>query len=121
MFKRALRNRIFSPSQAVIILVLLFIYSVVFLFTQKQGGVIPNKGPGRSVSAVPFLPENPINLNTADFYDLQLLPFIGRGYATQILEYRKRQGGFKNVHELRNIPGIHEDKFKKLRAYVIVP
>lgn len=111
----------FSPSQAIIILILLFLYEAYLFFTWESSRIILDKSPGRVTSAPAFLPENPIDLNRADFYDLQLLPFIGPTYAARILEYRERQNGFKNIHELKNIQGITENKFEKLRAYVIVP
>jgi competence protein ComEA len=111
----------FSPSQATLLLLILSVYLIGLFFAQEPTStpLIPDSGP--STFELPFLPETPMNLNTADFYDLQLLPFIGPGYATKILEYRERQGGFKDIHELKNIPGINAYKFETLRAYIVVP
>ncbi|HWP48406.1 MAG TPA: helix-hairpin-helix domain-containing protein [Candidatus Limnocylindrales bacterium] len=111
----------FSPSQATLLLLILFTYLIGLFFAGGSTETPLTSGSAPSTSESPFLPETPLDLNTADFYDLQLLPFIGPGYATRILEYRERQGGFKNIHELKNIPGINEYKFEKLRVYLVAP
>jgi DNA uptake protein ComE-like DNA-binding protein len=111
----------FSFSQAFVILTFLSIYLLWAAFASNPDKIVPTKTVDTTAYAIPFLPENPIDLNTANFYDLQLLPFIGRGYATKILEYRKKQGGFKEVYELKNILRMDSSKFEKLKAYVIVP
>jgi len=102
-------------------LIFLFIYLIGLLFTWESGERIPTEDPAEAISTVPFLPENPIDLNTADLYDLQLLPFIGPGYAMRILEYREKRGGFKDIRELKSIKGINEYRFEKLKPYVTIP
>jgi competence protein ComEA len=56
-----------------------------------------------------------VNINTASFEELILLPGIGRILAERILEYRKRQGLFKNLEEIKKIKGIGEKKYLKLK------
>lgn len=60
----------------------------------------------------------PININTADQATLQLLPGIGETYAKRIVEYREENGGFKRIEELKNIRGIGEKRFERLRPIV---
>lgn len=55
-----------------------------------------------------------ISINTADKNELDKLPGIGPAMAERILEYRQAKGAFKNLEELKNIPGIGEAKFNKL-------
>ena len=47
-----------------------------------------------------------INLNTADSETLQRLPGIGETRAQAILAYREAHGGFRDLSELLEIPGI---------------
>lgn len=63
-------------------------------------------------------PDKKININTAYTNDLLLLPGIGEVMAERIIEYRERTGGFRNIEELKNVKGIGEKKFEKIRNYL---
>ena len=62
----------------------------------------------------------PLNLNAATEAQLEALPGIGPATATRIVEYRKKNGGFKKVEELMNVKGIGEKSFLKLKALITV-
>lgn len=62
----------------------------------------------------------PININTADQALLELLPGIGPVYAQRIIEYRKENGGFNNIDQLRQISGIGPKRLQKLRPNVVL-
>lgn len=59
-----------------------------------------------------------ININTADEKTLDELPGIGPAMAKRIVEYREREGMFRSPEELKNVRGIGEAKFEKLRDRV---
>jgi competence protein ComEA len=61
-----------------------------------------------------------INLNKADINELQNLPGIGPSKATAIIEYRETNGLFKSVEDLKNISGIGDKTFEKLKDLIIV-
>ncbi len=61
-----------------------------------------------------------ININTAVENDLQALPHIGEVRSRDIVNYRNRHGPFKTVEELKNVPGIGEETFKRLKHLVVV-
>ena len=67
----------------------------------------------------PLLPSS-ININTASEKELQKLPRIGPAKAKLILEYRNKNGKFKNVEELLNIKGIGKKTLEKLEPYIFV-
>lgn len=59
-----------------------------------------------------------INLNTASSAQLDTLPGIGTAYAQRIIEYRASHGGFKNISELKNVKGIGDKTFDKLKDLI---
>ncbi len=61
-----------------------------------------------------------VNLNTATKTELMMLPGIGEATAERILLYREEKGPFKSVNELKNVKGIGEKKFGKLKMHIEV-
>lgn len=61
-----------------------------------------------------------IDLNTAGKEELMNLPGIGEQKAEAILSYREAKGGFQQIEELMEIPGIKEGVFRKIEERVIV-
>ena len=60
-----------------------------------------------------------VNINTADKSALMTLPGIGETYAERIIEYRNRTA-FNSIEDLKNIKGIGEATFEKLRDRITV-
>lgn len=56
-----------------------------------------------------------VNINTATQEELASLPHIGPTKAKAIVEYRKANGGFKALDELKKIKGIGDKTFEKLK------
>jgi comEA protein len=73
-----------------------------------------------SNSNKPALLKTKINLNTALTADLILLPGVGEVTAEKIIEYREKTGGFKSIHQIKEIKGIGEKKFEKIKDYITV-
>lgn len=61
-----------------------------------------------------------VNLNTATQEDLQTLTGIGPSKANAILEYRESIGKFKEVDELKQVTGIGDKTFERLRDSISV-
>lgn len=61
-----------------------------------------------------------INLNKADENELQNLPGIGPAKAAAIIEYRNSSGPFKVIEDLKNISGIGDKTFEKLKDLIVV-
>src|SRR5882724_864152 len=65
-------------------------------------------------------PSQPVNLNTANSEQLQLVPGIGPATAEKILQMRKSYGPFKSVDDLRAVRGIGPKRIEKMRKYLTV-
>nr|WP_309696366.1 helix-hairpin-helix domain-containing protein [Armatimonas sp.] len=59
-----------------------------------------------------------IKLSSATLEDLQKLPGVGPSTAQSILDYRKANGGFKELEELKEVRGIGEKKFAKMQPFL---
>ena len=59
-----------------------------------------------------------VNINTASLKELIKLPGIGIKTAQMIIEYRSKNGNFRNAEELMNIKGIGKIKFGRIRKFV---
>ena len=61
-----------------------------------------------------------INLNTATANELQMLEGIGAKKAEHIIAYRETHGHFKDVTELKGIPGIGDKRIESLKDKLLV-
>ena len=61
-----------------------------------------------------------IDLNSATLADLDTLPGVGPVLAQRILDWRKSNGRFTSVDELREITGVGEKRLADLRGKVTV-
>jgi competence protein ComEA len=65
-------------------------------------------------------PAQPVNINTANSEQLQLVPGIGPATADKILQMRKSYGAFKSVDDLLAIRGLGPKRLEKMRKYLTV-
>jgi competence protein ComEA len=61
-----------------------------------------------------------VNLNTATVEQLEVLNGIGPAKAQAIVDYRKKNGNFKTVDDLNNVPGISDKTLAKLKPEITV-
>lgn len=61
-----------------------------------------------------------ININTASLEELTKINGIGEVKAKSIIEYREQNGGFKSIEEIKNIKGIGEKTFEKLKDSITI-
>lgn len=59
--------------------------------------------------------EDIININTASISELDTLPGIGAAKAESIINYREENGKFKTIEEIKNVSGIGEGVFEKIK------
>lgn len=59
-----------------------------------------------------------ININTATQTELETLPGIGPSTATKIINYRKENGKFNSIEELKKVSGIGDSKYNKIKEMI---
>ena len=63
---------------------------------------------------------NLINLNTATEAELETLTGIGVSTAKKIIDYRKKNGKFKSIEEIKNVSGIGDAKYAAIKEDITV-
>jgi competence protein ComEA len=71
----------------------------------------PTKRGGRELSGK-------LNLNTANEEQLMLLPSVGPAKAERIVAWRKKNGGFRRIADLRRVKGFGYKTLKKLEPFL---
>jgi len=61
-----------------------------------------------------------INLNTATVEQLTSLPGIGVSKAENILTYRRQVGQFTDIEEIKNISGIGDAMFERIKDKITI-
>ena len=61
---------------------------------------------------------NKVNINTASKEELMTLPGIGEARALAIIAYRKENGPFTSIAELKEVEGIKDGVFSKMKDYI---
>lgn len=83
---------------------------------------IPTESEAESGSQVFWTSEDDgtINLNTAGISELTSLSGIGESRAEDILSYRQEHGPFQSIEEIKNVPGIKDTIFEKIKDDITV-
>ena len=91
------------------------------ILTDGQKVYIPEQGENLSTSpsdtgVAPGL----VNINTANIDELQRIPGVGPVTASRIIEYRDEYGGFGKIEDIKNVSGIGEKTFLKMKPAICV-
>ena len=59
-----------------------------------------------------------ISINTSNIESLIMIPGIGESTAKKIIEYRDEYGFFNSLEEIKNVKGIGDKKYEKIKDYI---
>jgi competence protein ComEA len=76
--------------------------------------------PGAPAGSAAAAPGGKVDLNSATADQLDALPGVGAVTAKRILDWRTQHGRFNTVEQLRDVDGIGETRFERLREQVAV-
>lgn len=98
--------------------------NLAFILTDGIKITIPNKKDNSKNLLQTALVNNAksdiININEADVDELILLSGIGESIAQDIVEYRSKNGKFKKKEDIKNVSGIGESKYNKIKDKITV-
>lgn len=80
--------------------------------------VVPNKNSNEGNNLRnnnDILRNNLVNINKATEEELKTLNGIGASKATAIISYREKNGEFKKIEDIKNVKGIGESCFEKIK------
>lgn len=61
-----------------------------------------------------------ININKATEKEFETLPGIGPSLASKIIEYRNQNGKFGSIEDIKNVNGIGDSKYEKIKDLITV-
>lgn len=61
-----------------------------------------------------------VNINTATEEELMTLPGIGVSKAKAIIAYRENEGLFSNVEDIKQVEGIKDGVYEKIKDYIVI-
>lgn len=61
-----------------------------------------------------------ININKATETELETLPGIGASLASRIVEYRRQNGNFSSIEDIKNVSGIGDSKYLNIKDFITV-
>lgn len=80
----------------------------------------PGEPAAERLAHVPSKPLLSLDLNRVDSLELQELPGIGPVFASRIVRFRDRLGGFHDTRQLLDVYGFDEERYEGLAAQVFV-
>ena len=61
-----------------------------------------------------------IDINRAEAWLLEALPGVGEVKAQAIIEYRTKNGLFRDINELKQVPGFGDASYAQIKDYITV-
>ena len=61
-----------------------------------------------------------VNINKATQSELETSPGIGPSTALKIVTYRNENGKFKSIEDIKNVSGIGDAKYEKMKDYITI-
>lgn len=106
------------------------VLNLASLISDGERIYVPTKGEARSLAQAgagmsPAFPSvaaaiGELDLNSADARALEALPGVGPVLAARIVQFRKTNGRFRTIEDLKQVPGIGDKVFAAIKDFVCV-
>lgn len=83
-----------------------------YIFVPSIEGLL-NNSQGKTISSK-------ININTATLEELKTLPRVGDAIAQRIIDYREKNGPFRDIKDIKNVSGIGDKMFENIKEKITV-
>lgn len=83
-----------------------------YIFVPSIEGLL-NNSQGKTISSK-------ININTATLEELKMLPRVGDAIAQRIIDYREKNGPFRDIKDIKNVSGIGDKMFENIKDKITV-
>ena len=93
-------------------------HEMIYIADKNEASIAQNSMADPSEHSV--MSESLVDINTAEAEQLKTLNGIGDSKAKSIIEYREQNGGFKSIEEIKNVTGIGEKMFEKIKDNITV-
>ena len=94
----------------------------IYVSENKSDINIENSSTDSNVNDNEIIGDTPVNslvsINKASLEELMTLSGIGKSKAESIIKYRNENGGFKTLEELKNVKGIGDSIFEKIKGNI---
>ncbi len=84
--------------------------------TGNMSNIKINSSSSSNVSMI--TKKSKVNINTATQTELETLPGVGPSTASKIISYRKENGKFNSIEDLKKVSGIGDSKFEKVKEFI---
>lgn len=88
---------------------------VVYTLEETANGMMPVSENAASQSGSGL-----VNINKASLTELTGISGIGESRAQAIIDYREKNGGFGSIEEIKNVDGIKDGLFSKIKDYITI-
>uniref|UniRef100_UPI004055C6B0 helix-hairpin-helix domain-containing protein n=1 Tax=Agathobacter sp. TaxID=2021311 RepID=UPI004055C6B0 len=93
---------------------------MIYVPSEEEAAERSLPGMGEAGTQTNNAEEGKININTASKEELMEIPGVGETRAESILAYRKEHGEFSEIADIKNVSGIKDGVFDKIKDYIIV-
>ena len=89
--------------------------------TSSSGGVSSKEDTNSTQGSSSTSTSNEkVNINTATQEELDTLPGIGPSIASKIIDYREQNGKFNSIEEIKEVSGIGDAKYEKIKDSITI-
>ena len=89
-------------------------------YQEKNEIKIENQTSTQIINSNQISKQGKVNINTATQTELETLPGIGPSTAQKIISYRNEKGKFKSIEDIKNVSGIGESKYNRIKDYIMI-